>query len=178
MVPARISYTPDLFDDAGAVYHRHDSAGSIPDEAAAKDTHMATKDQMFPSKYLKASDLNGRSVTLEIKSAPEEMLTGFSGQQEKKTVLYFTTSPKKLPLNKTNFEAVVDVTGEADSDHWPGHRIEVYSVSTDKGPGVRIRTPAVRPAAMAGKPRPAVADDHDDEIPFNDEIPDFSDLNR
>jgi hypothetical protein len=137
---------------------------------------MTTRDEAFPSKYLKASDLRG-PVTVEIKDAPQETLTGFDGQQQTKTVLYFTNTRKKFPLNRTNWNAVADVTGEEDSENWPGHKIELYPSTTEMNgktlPCVRVRTPMVR----AAEPRPPArtdataarrdaAADMDDEIPF------------
>ena len=56
---------------------------------------MTTRNEAFPSKYLKASDLQGRPVTLRIKDAPQEVLKGFDGQQQTKTVVYFAGTSKK-----------------------------------------------------------------------------------
>ena len=63
-------------------------------------------------------------------------------------------------------------TGEDDSDQWPGHRIEIYPTTTTmQGKTVdciRIRPPAQRelPKVKPPAPKPPVADDVDDEIPF------------
>jgi hypothetical protein len=159
----------DLFDSAAD--RRHGSARS-PAEAAAQELLMPTKDDVFPSKYLKVADLNGRPLTLEIKSAPLEVLTTPDGKQESKVVLYFTTTPKKMPLNKTNFEACVDVTGEVDSDNWAGKRVELFTSVTQMAGSerdcIRIRTPMVRPSTRA-KNKPAtkpIAEDLNDEIPL------------
>ena len=136
---------------------------------------MTTRSEAFPSKYLKAGDLRG-PVVLEIRDAPTETLTGFDGQQESKTVLYFVGTTKRLPLNKTNFFAVADVTGEEDSDRWPGRKVELYPAETEMNgrvlPCVRIRTPAVRAAPRplaksdAAAARADAADDIDDTVPF------------
>jgi hypothetical protein len=163
---ARIYPTqPDQFD--GAADCRHGSADPRP-EAAALETQMPTRDQIFPPKSLKAAGLNGQPLTLVIKRAPVEALTSPDGKQEKKTVLYFDNG-QKLPLNQTNWDAVVDVTGEADSDNWPGHKIEVYPTTTPMGGKmvdcVRIRTPMVRPAPRS-RSNPPTANDLDDEIGF------------
>jgi hypothetical protein len=104
-----------------------------------------------------------------IKSAPVEPLTSPDGKQEKKTVLYFDNG-QKLALNQTNWDAVVDVTGEADTDNWPGHKIEVYPTTTPMGgktvPCVRVRAPLAAPAARS-KPKPSDPEPTpDDEIPF------------
>jgi hypothetical protein len=140
-----------------------------------RKTQMTTRDEAFPSKYLKAADLKGRSVILEIAAAPEETLTGFDGQSQVKSVLYFSGTKKKLPLNRTNWNAVADVTGEEDSDRWAGHRVELYPATTEMNgktlPCIRIRTPAVRavqPLAKsdAAAARSDAANDLDDTIPF------------
>ena len=60
----------------------------------------------------------------------------------------FKGAKKTLPLNLTNWDAVADITGEDDSDKWPGHAIELYPTTTAmKGKPVaciRIRPPAQR----------------------------------
>lgn len=135
---------------------------------------MTTRDEAFPSRYLKASDLRG-PVTLEIKDAPSEVLTGFDGQQQTKVVLYFTNTRKKLPLNRTNFFAVADATGQEDTSNRPGHKIELYPAETEMNgrtlPCIRVRTPAVRQARPLAKSdaataRSDAAADLDDTIPF------------
>jgi hypothetical protein len=57
--------------------------------------------QLFPSKYVKAVDLNGKTVTLTIaKLAIEEL--GHGPEKERKPVLYFERATKGLVLNRTN----------------------------------------------------------------------------
>ncbi len=55
--------------------------------------------EAFPSKYLKASDLDGKNVTVTIKSAELEEI-GFD--KEQKLVLSFVGTDKSMVLNKTN----------------------------------------------------------------------------
>jgi hypothetical protein len=138
---------------------------------------MTTRHEAFPSKYLKAADLIKGPIVLEIREAPQETLTGFDGQQQTKTVVYFVGTRKKLPLNRTNWNAIADATGEEDSDHWPGHKIELYPSTTEMNgktlPCIRVRTPMVRttrPQPMAktdvAAARDDAAADMNDEIPF------------
>jgi hypothetical protein len=131
---------------------------------------MATRDEMFPSKYLTASDLKGKPITVAIASADSEVLTSRDGKEERKTVLAFKGAKKTLPLNLTNWLSVADITGEDDSDKWPGHAVELYPTTTElKGKPVacvRIRAPAQRELPKPPAPKPAVADDVDDEVPF------------
>ena len=121
------------------------------------------RDEVFLSKYLKAADLNGRPVTVTIKSAPYETLKNPEGKEQGKTVLYFVRGKKALPLNIVNWDSVAEICGD-DTDAWPGHQIELYPTVTQMGPKtvpcIRIRRPrgtlplAARPGATPA-PMPA-----------------------
>ena len=131
------------------------------------------RDDVFPSKYLKATDLKGKTCVATIESAPYETLKGLDGKETKKIVLYFKNAEKALPLNTTNFDAVCDATGRPDTDDWPGQRIELYPTKTSMGGQlvdcIRIRPPsAPRPAAAAPPPPPPSkpASEMNDEIPW------------
>jgi len=127
-----------------------------------KDLEMK-RDEVFLSKYLKAADLNGRPVTITIKSAPYETLKNPEGKEQGKSVLYFVGGKKALPLNVVNWDSVAAICGD-DTDAWPGHQIELYPAVTQMGPKtvpcIRIRRPqgtlplAARPSATPA-PTPA-----------------------
>ena len=65
---------------------------------------MAKRNEIFPSKYLKATDLAGKPLVVEIERAPTETL-GSGNDAEEKTVLYFRDGAKPLPLNMTNWDS-------------------------------------------------------------------------
>ncbi len=132
-----------------------------------------TRDEVFPSKYLKAADLKGKPHIVTIESARYETLKSLDGKETQKIVLYFENAEKSLPLNVTNFDAVCDATGFPDTEDWPGQRIELYPTKTTMGGKttdcIRIRRPsASRPAAAAPPPPPPVepASEMNDEIPW------------
>jgi hypothetical protein len=132
-----------------------------------------TRDEVFPSKYLKAADLKGKARTVTIERAPYETLKGLDGKENQKIVLYFENVPKSLPLNGTNFDAVCDATDCPDTEDWPGQRIELYPTKTPMGGQlvdcIRIRRPSSRPTAAAAPPPPPTlkpASDMNDEIPW------------
>ena len=78
--------------------------------------------QMFPSKYLKADDLQGRRVTLTIASVTVETLG-----DESKPVVYFVGKDKGLVLNKGNGMMIAALAGTDETDDWHGTRIRLYA---------------------------------------------------
>lgn len=57
------------------------------------------KDEVFPNKWLKCADLQGKPITVTIESAPLETLKSPDGKEQDKIVLYFAGAKKALPLN-------------------------------------------------------------------------------
>jgi hypothetical protein len=147
-------------------------ADAMLTEPAASMEHnaMVTKNDAFPSRFLKCSDLKGQPLVLTIAKAPRETLK-YQGREESKVVLHFEGTSKALPLNLTNWDNVVAATGEADSDDWPGHRIECFPTTTmmqgETKDCIRIRKPTSTPkkakAKKAAEPAPS---EMNDEIPF------------
>jgi hypothetical protein len=141
---------------------------------------MPTKDEVFPSRFLKGDDLK-KPITLTIERAPLETLKTPDGKEQTKTVLYFVNAKKGLVVNSTNWDSIADATGADNSDAWPGHKIELYPTKTTMGsktvPCIRVRPAAqgvLKPAAQEPPPSddgpPPVdelpADDMNDVIPF------------
>jgi len=135
------------------------------------------RDDVFPAKYLKAADLNGRSRILEIDAAPLETLKDASGEKQTKTVLYFAAESKSLPLNMTNWDSVADICGD-DTDDWPGQKVELYPATTQMGGKtvacIRIRKPRGSKAASP-RTKPAFSPPSEDpgagmadEVPFGE----------
>jgi hypothetical protein len=92
-----------------------------------------TRDEVFPSKYLKTADLKGKPRIVTIERAPYETLKGLDGKENPRVVLYFENVAKSLPLNATNFDAVCNATGCPDTEDWPGQQIELYPTKTTMG---------------------------------------------
>jgi hypothetical protein len=147
-----------------------------------KDSQMK-KDDVFPSKYLKCPDLNGKPTVATIEHAVLETLKSPEGKTQDKVVLYFVGAKKSLPLNVTNFDAVADICGD-DTDDWPGCQIELYPTKTTMAgrsvDAIRVKPPT-KPAkktaaAKAAKPEPEDGEfsetenpapsNADSEIPF------------
>jgi hypothetical protein len=129
---------------------------------------VVTLNEAFPSKHLKAADVP-EPVVATIKLAELERMKDFSGKEVTKVVIYFNKKLKPLPLNRTNFESIMDICGSGNSEDFPGTKVEVYATKTSMNGQikdcVRIRAPGA-----AGKPKKAAADG-DDKPPYDDEIP-------
>ena len=104
---------------------------------------MKTKN-LFPSKWLKASDLDG-DLTVTIASAKLEKVGQDS--DEKKLTLYFSETDKGLTINKTNCTTLEKLYGD-DTDGWLGKRIVIYPTETSfKGEMVECIRIRLRPPA-------------------------------
>lgn len=112
---------------------------------------------MFPSKYLKAADLNGKDLTLTILGCEMETI---GEDKESKPVLDFADEAKSLVLNKTNATIISRLHG-SDTAQWGGKRITLYATKVqfkgDMQDAIRIREQA---------PSPAGSTDKKDEIGF------------
>lgn len=84
-------------------------------------------DKLFPSKWLKAADLEGRRVTVTIAEVRLETMQGQEGPH-KEIVLHFrgSKSGKGLVLNATNRLAIRALYGP-ETDDWVGKSIELYA---------------------------------------------------
>ena len=124
------------------------------------------RNEVFPSKYLKAADLGGKPAIVRISTVSYEALKSSEGKEQNKTVLAFAGTTKLLPLNMTNWDAVADIAGD-DTDQWANKKVELYPTTTQMGSKtvecVRIR----KPSAPQEPKLPVVTEgDLDDAIPF------------
>ena len=86
---------------------------------------------VFPSKYLKAEDLDA-DLPVTIKgSGIESFVDRSTGKKSEKLIIYFEGVDKGLLLNKTNFKAIVEATGQDDSANWNGNSIVLTVLDVD-----------------------------------------------
>ena len=97
------------------------------------------RDDIFPSRFLKAADLDGKAVVVTIERVVQEEL-----DEQVKAVVYFHGTTKALVLNATNYDSIAERYGE-DTDGWPNAELELYPTTVSfKGkvvPCVRVRIP-------------------------------------
>jgi hypothetical protein len=98
----------------------------------------------FPSTYLKAADLQGRNVTVQIDRVELDEIGG-----EHKPILYFIGKEKGIVLNKTNANTLAAAYGD-DTDNWHGGDVTLFSMMVDfQGKSVesiRVKVPPRMPA--------------------------------
>ena len=129
----------------------------------------------FPSKFLKASDLQGAEPVVTMDHVAFEPV---GRDKEMKAVLYFQGKEKGLVLNKTNANKITELTKSGITEEWEGQKIRLYATETQFGGDtvecIRIKAavkPNGRPKPTAPPPPPPpddldVSELSDDEIPF------------
>jgi hypothetical protein len=91
--------------------------------------------ELFPSRYLRAADLTKPRV-VTIKGVGHETFKD-DGVDVTKAVLSFDGGVAPLVVNKTNFAALVNITGYDDDEQWVGQEIELRSQKV-MGPGGKV----------------------------------------
>ena len=120
---------------------------------------MITVNDAFPSNYLKAADLNNRTIKLKMDKVTFEEI----GQdKDKKPVLYFADVKKGLVLNKTNATTIGAVHGQ-EFEGWTGKEIELFSMMV---PFQGQNVPAIRVRGVQEEPPPSRPQKED----FNDPL--------
>jgi hypothetical protein len=93
-----------------------------------KFTHV---DLLFPSKYLKGADLQGRDVVVVIERIePRHELSMAGGKKESKPVIHMRGKEKMWVLNKTNAQTIKKMYGGELKD-WLGKPVTLYATNVD-----------------------------------------------
>lgn len=135
---------------------------------------MPNVNDYFPSNYLKASDLQGRELVVTIERVEFEAV---GRDREMKAVVYFQGKQKGVVLNKTNAKKIIEISGSALTEEWPGTPIKIYPTETEFGGEtvdcIRIKSAGKSAMRMTPTPPPPqrptapLGDDLDDsDIPF------------
>jgi hypothetical protein len=134
---------------------------------------------MYGPKYLAVSDLPGDGTMLRVRIgrvSTETLTDQNTGKPKDRYVVHFNEVEKGWILNKTNATQLAAVYGEF-PDSWVGAIVELFSVPTPKGDGVRLRIIKSNGGTVAAAP-PAPKKHPDDRITsgpigsdLNDEIP-------
>jgi len=114
---------------------------------------MADATSFFPSKWLSASDLKGRTV--QARTIPGDPIKKEEIGTDIKPVLYFVGFKKGLVLNKTNNENLIKFLG-SETENWGDKEVELYIVrvtyKSEEVDAIRVRQPETptetKPAAQ------------------------------
>lgn len=116
-------------------------------------------EEHFSGTYINAEFLDshgGRAVRAINNVVVEEMQNG-----EHRPVLIFSGTDKKLIIRPTVFAQIKAIFGTAETDHWIGQSIELYTEPTTYGGkptrGVRVRQVGSVPAQVAAPAQQAQA---------------------
>lgn len=120
----------------------------------------------FPSEYLKAADLDGRSVKVVMSHVEMKDIGG-----DHKPILFFQGKDKGMVLNKTNANNISSAYGD-DTDEWAGKEIVLFEAMVDfQGktvPAIRVRMPQPkdRQGSAPVAPKASATGTMNDDIPF------------
>ena len=103
--------------------------------------------ELFPSKFLKAHDLQGKTPTVTIDRVGVEQVRG-KVKVDTKPVLYFRGHTKGMLINKTNAQSVATIARSPLTEAWAGVAITLYATTatfgTETHDVIRIKAPTVR----------------------------------
>ena len=105
-------------------------------------------DQAFPSRFLKASDLQGTEPVVTIARVELEAI---GRDKDHKLVAYFEGKAKGLILNKTNAKRIAELVGSPETEDWIGQSIRLFATTAEFA-GETFETVRVK---AAGAPRAA-----------------------
>jgi hypothetical protein len=111
--------------------------------------------QAFPSKYVKAADLQGQDVPVTITHVQMEDVGGRGNEADNLPVAYFQGMTKGLVLNKTNANTIAQMYG-FETNGWVGRPITLWPTECEFGGNmtqcVRVRSTAPTPAIQVQQP--------------------------
>lgn len=125
----------------------------------------------FPSKFLKAADLQDQNVNVTMSHVDMEDV----GDTDKKPVLYFNGKDKGCVLNKTNSKVITQAYGD-DTETWRGKPLILYPAMVDfRGDmveAIRCRVPKQpMPSGLQQSPTPAAAHHTEIDPPPHEDVP-------
>lgn len=102
--------------------------------------------QAFPSKYLKAADID-EDIVVTIQECTQETIG-----DDDKIIIYFKELDKGLALNLTNAKTISQVLGSDDTDDWTGGKIGLTVMTVPfQGKNVEAIRVKARPPSQSGR---------------------------
>jgi hypothetical protein len=95
-----------------------------------------TFDDLYPGRFLKAGNFDGKKVTLTIKDCDLEELEGDDGKKTK-AIVSFEETPRMLVACKTNGLCMREMFG-AELSAWRGRRVTLFPSEWNGEPCIRV----------------------------------------
>lgn len=96
-----------------------------------------TYDDLYPGRFLKAGNFDGKKVTLTISDADTEELEGDDGKTTTKAIVSFSETPRKLVACKTNGLCFKAMFG-AELANWIGRKVTLFPDTWNGEPCIRV----------------------------------------
>lgn len=87
---------------------------------------MPRGDEVYVSKWLKASDLQGDDETFTITGSDITTFKDRDGSDKRQIYLEFQETEKPFGLNKTNFGVLQSIFRSPDTDDWHGKKVVLF----------------------------------------------------
>jgi len=113
--------TSYLFRSCKKNHHRRHQPNKTKKEGETVKTSS-----IFPSNFLRASDLQGRRIGVVIEDVVREDVG-----EDKRAIMSFKNKTKRLILNKTNLRTIEEISGTDETDNWRGLQIVLYPTKVD-----------------------------------------------
>lgn len=124
----------------------------------------------FPTRFITAGDLNGKSFVLTIKAFTLEEMQSHDNQKVVKPCLWFVGAQRGMVLNRTNSMIVAQLYSY-ETDNWIGKSVEIYATkvrafgSMQDALRIRERIPAqAKPVAQAPTVEQVSGLDDDEDV--------------
>lgn len=104
---------------------------------------MRNLDELYPARYLKPEDLQGKAVRVWVEDVSlTPLFNPRTGKEEQKLVVTFMDKTKKLVLNKTQALALADVADTNTWALWVGREVRLRpGLSANRKPTILIEAP-------------------------------------
>jgi hypothetical protein len=106
-------------------------------DAAKQLKQPKSFDDLYPSRFLKATAFNGKKVTLTISGCRREELEAEDGKREVKAIVAFRETERELVACKTNGICLRDMFGNSLAG-WVGKRVILFPGEWNGEPAIRV----------------------------------------
>jgi hypothetical protein len=127
------------------------------------------RNEIFPSTYYSAQDVQAGPILLTIDFAKMESVGDGNGNREKLVAHFKNEDSKLLVVSPTKFDAIALIAKSDETNDWPGVKI-VLEAGKASFQGKLVDSISIRAPHKPPTPKRATAPVAEDEAGFDDEI--------